>query len=77
MAQRHIEGCVIDWRSVFHPKHDGVGVGQAGKETSVGMSEGNNRGTQELPGLVSKLKQKAKQRKNQPARLPYKGKVPR
>lgn len=71
VAQRHEGSGSIDWRAVFHAKEE-----RPKPTKGVAAAEDNRKGTQDLPGLVSKLKQKAQQRKNQPSRYPRKGKMP-
>lgn len=67
VAQRHID-TVIDWRAVFHPAEN------PGRPKKVEVVGENSKG-KELPSLVSKLKQKAQQRKNHSPRYTRKGKI--
>lgn len=66
VAQRHID-TVIDWRAVFHPADN------PGRPKKMGVSE-NSKG-KELPNLVSKLKQKAQEKRKQAPRYTRKGKI--
>lgn len=91
-AARHNENFhAIDWNAVFKPDDtnartnkaiggSGGAGGQRAQAEVTGMRSpgGQNRFTQqELSGLVSKLKQKAQEKKTQPIRQTRKGKVKR